>query len=281
MDAVSSGGRVIGIPKLAEAPRRTMSVVRKLGVFGAAHYLLKERIIAAVRMAMPWSRVGALPYSLYSPECSTVIWCRPFTSDRLAFAQIFVDRGYPVPSHVDPRLIVDCGANVGYASLFFLSRFPNARVVAVEPDDRNYALLQRNLSSFGARAQTIHGAVWRREAGLRVLKGTYRDGLEWATQVRECGDGETPDLVGMTIGSVLAQANADVIDILKIDIEGAEAEVFAGDTEWVDRVRVLMVELHDARSARAFQRLLAGRPFKTSVCGELTVAQRVHPGEAS
>ncbi|RPI57495.1 MAG: FkbM family methyltransferase [Acidobacteria bacterium] len=258
-----------------------MSVLRKLGVVGAAHYLLKERILAAVRAVVPSASVGARPYALYSPECPTTMWWRPFTSDRLAFAQIFIDRGYPVPSHLAPRRIVDCGANGGYASLFFLSRFKNARVVAVEPDERNYAVLERNLDAFDDRAQTIHGAVWRREAGLRVLKGSYRDGLEWATQVRECRDGEMPNLTGTTMRSVLARADAAFVDSLKIDIEGAEAEVFAGDTDWIDRVGMLMVELHDAQSARAFHAALHGRPFRISVCGELTIAERVRPAEMS
>jgi FkbM family methyltransferase len=263
----------IGFARRTDACRYIVSVVRKLGMVGAFHYLVKERILRLVGRVVP--KVIARPYALYSPECPTAVWCRPLTSDRMAFAQIFIDRGYPVPARLEPRLIVDCGANVGYASLFFLGRSKTARVVAIEPDDRNYALLARNLRAFGDRAETIHGAVWRREAGLRVLKGCYRDGLEWATQVRECVDGESPELIGTTIQEILARSDEPFIDILKIDIEGAEAEMFAGVVAWIDRVRVLMIELHDAEASRAFHRALWGRPFRVFERGELTIAERV------
>ena len=98
---------------------------------------------------------------------------------RLVFAQIFIDKGYPYLPDMESALIIDCGANVGYSSLVFLNRYKQARVFAIEPDDRNHALLRRNLAPpYGDRIQTVYGAVWPRERRLRVIQGSYRDGLE-------------------------------------------------------------------------------------------------------
>jgi FkbM family methyltransferase len=265
----------VSVSDLGSAGRHVQQVVRKLGVVGAAHYLVKARLLGALRILAPWANVKSRPYSLLSPECSTAMWCRPHTSDRLAFAQIFIERGYPLPRDLQPKLIIDCGANVGYASLFFLSRYPGARVIALEPDDRNYDLLTRNLQPFGDRVHMIHGAIWPRETGLRVVKGCFGDGLEWATQVRECHAGEAAELTGTTIASLMARSRDHVVDLLKLDIEGAEAELFAGNLDWIDKVLLLVIELHGPESSRTFHRAMLGRPFKISVCGELTIAERV------
>ena len=80
--------------------------------------------------------------------------------------------------------MLDLGANAGFSSAYFLSVFPKARIVAVEPDERNLAICRANLAPYGDRVLLLHGAAWSRIATLRLLKGTG-DGLECATQVDE------------------------------------------------------------------------------------------------
>ena len=100
------------------------------------------------------------------------------TSDPYVFRQIFVEQEYaPFRASGEIRLIVDCGANVGFSSAYFLHRFPNARVIAVEVVER-WPVWRR------AQASRRH---WSHEAGLVVC----RYGEEgWRTQVRECQPGE-------------------------------------------------------------------------------------------
>ncbi len=81
--------------------------------------------------------------------------------------------------------MLDLGANVGFSAAYFLSAFPKARVVVVEPDERNLEMCKVNLAPYGDRVMLLHGAVWSRPTILRLSKGTFGDGLEWATQVAE------------------------------------------------------------------------------------------------
>lgn len=200
-------------------------------------------------------------------------------SDLDVFHQVFVDREYaPLDDLSDVRLVVDCGANVGYSSAYFLSRFPSCRVIAVEPDPGNFAILEGNLRPFGDRARVVRAGVWSRNVPLKIRRERYRDGREWSIQVRPAEANEEPDLVGRSIGSLLESSGADRISLLKMDIEGAEVVVFGSDLDWLDRVDAIAIELHDdspfGAAGDVFRRALAGRGFDTVRRGELTICRR-------
>ena len=83
------------------------------------------------------------------------------SSDMDAFCQVFIYEEYlPLRALANVSLVLDLGANAGYSSAYFLSCFPNSRVVAVEPDDRNMTISRVNLKPYGDRALLLHGAVW-------------------------------------------------------------------------------------------------------------------------
>jgi FkbM family methyltransferase len=214
-------------------------------------------------------------FALRSKAAARPLWCRAQSSDWGVFHQIFVVREYSCLDEVaDPRLIIDCGANVGYSSAYFLSRFPTARVIAIEPDPGNFEMLERNLRPYRDRVQALRSAVWSHAAGL-VLDAPYRDGREWARRVSECPRGETPDVMATDIGTLLKGAGANTISILKIDVEGAEATIFANNYEsWIDRVDNLVVELHDEGCADVFFHSIAHIPFTISRYGELTICKK-------
>jgi len=86
-----------------------------------------------------------------------------------------------------------------------------------------------------------------------VVRGKYRDGREWANQVRECISGEIADVTAIDFLSLMDNAGLNEVDLLKIDIEGAERIVFTGDCEpWLDRVRNIAIELHDGECRSVF-----------------------------
>jgi hypothetical protein len=120
--------------------------------------------------------------------------------------------------------------------------------------------------------------VWARTADLVVVRGRFRDGREWSTQVRERGGGEEPDVRAFGIGDLLDQSGFGRIDLLKVDIEEAEVEVFGADYEgWIGKVGVFVVELHDERCREVFFNALEayGSAFRFSQSGEWTVAEGV------
>jgi FkbM family methyltransferase len=203
------------------------------------------------------------------------LYARAQTTDRHVFYQIFVLREYRCLDHVrNPRLIVDCGAYVGYSSAYFAARFPQAQIVAVEPDPGNFALLAKNLEPYGKRCNLIPSGLWSKTCGLVMSDHPPGDELEWAYQVRESKPGERPTMQAVDVPSLLRDSGHERISILKIDVEGAEAQVFSRPCEWLDKVDNLVIELHGEKCERIFLRAIEGAGFSVSQCEELTVCVR-------
>jgi FkbM family methyltransferase len=199
------------------------------------------------------------------------------SSDPDVYMQVFGLLAYgPIPASVSPGLIVDCGANVGYASVSLLERYPGAEVIAIEPDAGNAAMARQNLAPYGDRATVIEGAVWPRGAPLKVRRGAFGDGREWSYQVEECAPGETPDVQGIDLGAVFASRP---VELLKIDIERGEIELFSGPCPWLQLVRNIVIELHDDECAVVFQRALAAYAYEEFSAGELTFCCNLRPRE--
>jgi FkbM family methyltransferase len=219
------------------------------------------------------------PYRLYSKDAEHGLWVRPGTSDLDVFRQIYLEREYAcLDGANNVQLVIDCGANVGYSSAWFLSRFPGCRVIAVEPDAGNFAQLQQNVAPFGDRVRLVQSGVWSRRAGLKFSETPFRDGREWSVQVRESLPEETPDMTAVDIASLLADSGYPTISILKIDIEAAERYVFAENHQpWLAAVENLVIELHDDECRRVFFQAIRGLPLKVTQSGELTVCRRDVP----
>ncbi len=217
------------------------------------------------------------PYSLFCRFSRYGLRCRPQTSDLNVFTQIFISREYRCLDEVqEPALIIDCGANVGYSSAYFLSRFPKARLIAIEPDPNNFVMLLKNIRLFGSRAAAICSGVWSREVGLVISEEPFGDGREWARTVRAARDGEKPEMMATDIGTLLKESGFERISILKVDIEGAEAEVFGSNYEpWIDKVDNIVIELHGRECEEIFGNAIAKEDFRVERCDELVVCNKL------
>ncbi len=215
-------------------------------------------------------------FLMRSKHTKFALMCRPDSSDIRVFDQIFHMREYRCLDDVgSAELIIDCGANVGYSAAYFLSRYPESRLVAVEPDPQNFKVLQANVKDFGARATCICSGIWSSPTGLVFAAETLVQGKEWGRTVRQAAFGEAPDVMAIDIGSILERDGAKRISILKIDIEGSEAAVFSEHFEkWIDKVDNLVIELHGPDCAEVFNKAIAGRGFHVTHCDELTVCKR-------
>lgn len=210
------------------------------------------------------------------PEASFGVIGRNGSSDAAVYRQIFVHHEYGFSQgNEEVATIVDLGANVGYASVFMLSRFPRARVVALEPDPENFELLQRNLAPYRHRCDLLLAAAWSHPTRLRLRSEPYRGGGHWARQVEQGDDGSVE---AFDIGTLLDKLSIERVAILKMDIEGAEVAVFAGDLGWLDRVDSMLIELHDDSSfgpaSGTIIPLLENAGFVHRQRGELTVFER-------
>jgi FkbM family methyltransferase len=209
------------------------------------------------------------------------LFMRTGSSDREVLGQIFIENEYEPIAVSQPKMILDLGANVGYSSAYFLTKYPAASVVAVEPDPGNYEICCRNLEPYGSRAKVVHGAAWPERSKLVVDRGAWRDGREWTAQVRVAKEENVSSISvdGYDMPSLIGLSGATEIDLLKIDIEKSELELFSRNTEsWLPRIRNLCIELHGADCEAIFFRALADYSYNLSRTGELTVCSdlRVH-----
>ena len=159
-------------------------------------------------------------YSLKVPGYSEPIWLRTGDSDGFVFGQVMIDWQYNLPQVDDVRLIVDAGANIGMSALYFARRYPGARIIAIEPDPDNYAMLVRNTRHLAA-IRAVQGAVWPRRARLSIVDPTRSRASRMVSE----GEGKGPGgIASVQLDDVVAEHGR--IDILKIDVEGSEKELF-------------------------------------------------------
>jgi FkbM family methyltransferase len=216
------------------------------------------------------------PYRLNSRYTNFPLWCRPGTSDLSMFAEVICHRAFrcldPIKS---AQLILDCGANVGYSSAYFLSRYPESTVIAIEPDTGNFGMLERNLIPYGDRYHGICSAIWSHSTGMVLSQERLGAGDECARTVRPVRTDEKPDFMAIDIGTILDRSGFDRISILKVDIEGAERIVFESNYErWLSRVDSLVIELHSQECIRVFQKASAHENFEISACDDQVVCLR-------
>lgn len=201
-------------------------------------------------------------------ECSVTLHLKPDgypvtirggTSDVNVFFDIFGSNSYELPYKPKSACVIDGGANAGYASVWYARRFPEAMILAVEPDLENLYLLKKNTGSL-SNVTIIEGAIWWQRTQLKIANPNAE---KWGIQVSESGAGET--VQAHTIQDLIQASGCTRIDILKLDIEGAEEQLFgSGQTEWLDLVDSIVIEFHDQPGcpcAATFYQALAGRRF--------------------
>lgn len=149
--------------------------------------------------------------------------------------EIFIEEVY----HIDlppQAYVLDCGANIGLSVIYIKEKFPDANIIAFEPDTNNYALLQQNVQAFGLQhVQLEEKAVWvattellfesEGNMGSRIGKG-------------ESGGGKKTKAVR------LRDYISKKVDFLKMDIEGAEYEVMKDIADQLHLVDQMFVEYH-------------------------------------
>lgn len=165
------------------------------------------------------------------------------TTDISLFEEIILNGEYELTPAEPPGSIVDAGANIGLTSVYFANRFPQARILAIEPEQSNFEMLRRN-AAYYPNIVPIRGALWNENANLRLSNPGSGN---WGFRTEAMGETGIKDITvpGMTMDSLMALHGLDYIDLLKVDIEGAEKEVFEHADNWINQIGILMVELHD------------------------------------
>jgi FkbM family methyltransferase len=205
--------------------------------------------------------------------CPMGVYLRPGASDWRVFRQIFVDNEYaPFCEKIkDARVVVDAGANIGLSAVYFLEKYRGAECLCIEPEHENFLLCVKNVRRYGQRVKVLRKALWSERAQLALL-GVGRPGEEWGIRtVKESASVETADGISMT-ELLTEQLKGKEVSILKVDIEGAESEVFRdGGEKWLEKVKNMCIEFHGQECQEAVMKQFEQFDYEHGVSGELTL----------
>jgi len=169
---------------------------------------------------------------------------RPHTTDLWTVMETFEREVYlPLCSRPEAEVIVDLGANIGDAAVFFAKRYPRAKIIAVECDESNYQLLLRNIGPY-PNVVPIKAAIWGETKKLSLEAGSGENAVYVSGQE---AINPSKSIDGLTMGSLMKAQHIETIDILKVDIEGAEKNLFEHDCSWLATVQTIGIEFHDWR----------------------------------
>jgi FkbM family methyltransferase len=189
------------------------------------------------------------------------------------FNQVIVDQELALKLDPPPATILDAGANIGISVRTFARQWPAARILAVEFEPGNVRMLTRNCAHL-PQVTVAPVALWY--------------GSEWVQVADPAADahsfsvmGATPERSGAVraygVRALMEQQGWSTIDLVKLDIEGAEREVLAASAEWLPYVRYLVVELHDRLApgcSAALSEALDAGEWDVSTQGEYAIATR-------
>jgi len=174
---------------------------------------------------------------------------RKGTSDIPTFKQVYIEQEYNINFIQNPKVIIDAGANIGLFSILIKNKFPEAKLICIEPDKENFETLIRNLSPY----KDVHFenfGLWNKPTMLKVYD-KYNMG-KWAMVVEETTT--EGNVAAISINELLAKYQLDRIDILKVDIETSEKIVFSDNYEqWLPKTKMILIELHDWMEAECAQ----------------------------
>ena len=192
-------------------------------------------------------------YRIHIGPLTSELWLRTYGGDLFVFHEVFLSQCYWVPPQwVMERpvtTVVDLGANIGLTTLFLSQYFPTARYVCVEPNPDNLFLLRQNVAVLQEKVHVIEGAI-SESSGSALFDAS---GAAW--QGHLLGNQQRGLAVRCySMPDLMAETTLDTIDILKVDIEGAEQHLFRDPDAWLHRVRMIVIELHAPYSLDAFAR---------------------------
>ncbi len=195
------------------------------------------------------------------------IWLRRKGSDTENFQEIVIKRVYnAVTDRIQNcKYVIDLGANIGLATRLFAARYPSCRILAVEPHLENYELLEKNVTELAkaGRCRTVRAAVWDRKSRLAVAAPPEGEDRYFAMFVQETLDEGMQEVEAVTMNELIEQSRFPVVDILKVDIEGAEVNLFRGDLSWLSQVHTIAIEFHgDSRERSGFDAIMEHHAFQ-------------------
>ncbi len=210
--------------KLASLKKRLCKVWdRPLYIFT---YLKIYRLYKTPRFQM--THTGLLGKDLLVADAASTVFM---------YKEIFENEIYKFKADKSEPRIVDCGANIGMSIIYFKKLYPAAKIIAFEPDKRIYDICQRNIQAFQLpEVELVNKALWSERTTLNF----YAEGADGGRLVQV---GDNKNIVKVET-DVLSGYLGQPVDLLKMDIEGAELEVLRESEKSLYNVERIFVEYH-------------------------------------
>jgi len=157
--------------------------------------------------------------------------------DIQSIREVWLDEAYRLPINVSPKIVVDLGANIGLTSLWLAKRYGCDKIIAIEPSVENARIARQNLERNNVCAEVIDAAVGPTDGMVHFSEA--RD-----SNVGRIGFGDRKVQM-LSMLSVLSRLpSPGYVDLVKMDIEGAEQELLTGDLSWLQKIKALIIEFH-------------------------------------
>lgn len=163
--------------------------------------------------------------------------------DVFTVAEMFYERQYALQSTVTSGgVIVDAGANIGLASIYFYAQYPGSRIFAFEPAPTNFRYLEHNVAHLDG--VTVENVALGAEDGQTTLHFARHNAVHSTVHTADA-TGVTATVDVLALGPYLDRQGVDRIELLKLDVEGAEMMVLDGLGDRLDKVQVAVGECHE------------------------------------
>jgi FkbM family methyltransferase len=187
-----------------------------------------------------WHRTGTTRLRIKGYRQAIAARCK--SSDLRVLCDIFRNHQYHIPESVDAKSILDLGANVGYSAVYLSQRFPEALILAIEPDRENFQILSMNTQHL-PNVRRMLAAVSPDGGSVKLLN---ENSAHWARQFLPNAADNADDrtaVKSLSMNALIDLLPAARADIIKMDVEGMEKYLFE-DTSWIHRVKILCIEVH-------------------------------------
>jgi FkbM family methyltransferase len=178
-----------------------------------------------------------------------IFFDRPFyISDSMTFLSgfkdIFKKEPYKFKFDINSPWIIDCGANIGLSVIYFKRNYPEAKIIAIEPDPSLFNILRKNLDSFGYEDVVItQNALWYEEGSVK-----FKQEGGFSGQVRKSN--ENNDIIEVDTITLNKLLRNKKVGLLKIDIEGAENDIFINTNPNLLNVDNIFIEYHSRKDEK-------------------------------
>ncbi len=228
------------------------NMIRELGILNGIRFSVFNKVRHKMKIKRNYL------WRIHINSLGRDVYIRPFTTDFDLIGDFFLNGAisreskYQYDINFSDKLkkpakyVIDAGANIGLFSVLYKKKFCGATIAAIEPEQGNYRLLLKNIKNLNG-VKALRGGVWSKKCFLKINES--KTGA-WGFTVSECEQKDS-DIFAFSIPDIMKKYKFPYIDILKMDIEGSEMEVFQDEKclEWLKLVKVLIIETHDDKAA--------------------------------